>query len=232
MSGCIFVICFIATDEVKHQTPESSCLAVGQKSNIFEKIWNQTTILTSFWKCSCFPKSIAILKCNVFIIVLWNVLILNILNHSQIQFLKRWRSVVITYPEKRPFANTIIFVSSILRTRCLGLFFIVCVIADSLMLSSVQSFSLSDSLRPHGLQHARLPCPSAHPGACSNSCPSSQWYHSTISSSVISFSSYPQSFPALGSFPVSPALHIRRPKFSFSISPSIEYSGLISFRID
>ena len=59
---------------------------------------------------------------------------------------------------------------------------------------------ISDSLRPHGLQHARLPCPSAHPGACSNSCPSSQWYHSTISSSVISFSSYLQSCPASGSF--------------------------------
>ena len=60
-----------------------------------------------------------------------------------------------------------------------------------------------NSLWPHGLQHARLPCPSPTPGACSNSCPSSQWCHPTISSSVIPFSSCPQSFPASGSFPVS-----------------------------
>ena len=54
----------------------------------------------------------------------------------------------------------------------------------------------SDSLWPHGLQHARLPCPSPSPGACSNSCPLSQWCHPTISSSVAPFSSCPQSFPA------------------------------------
>ena len=60
-----------------------------------------------------------------------------------------------------------------------------------------------DSLRPHGLQHTRLPCPSPTPGACSNSCPLSRWCHPTISSSVILFSSCHQSFPASGSFPVS-----------------------------
>ena len=54
-----------------------------------------------------------------------------------------------------------------------------------------------------GLQHARLPCPSPSPRACSNSCPLSQWCHLTISSSFIPFSSCPQSFPASGSFPVS-----------------------------
>ena len=59
---------------------------------------------------------------------------------------------------------------------------------------------LSDSLQPHGLQHARLPCPSPTPGACSNSCPSSRWCHPTISSSVISFSFCLQSVPASGSF--------------------------------
>ena len=59
---------------------------------------------------------------------------------------------------------------------------------------------VSDSLQPHGLQHARLPCPSLSPGVCSNSCPWSQWCHPTISSSVIRFSSCPQSFPAWGSF--------------------------------
>ena len=57
----------------------------------------------------------------------------------------------------------------------------------------------SDSLCPHGLQHARLPCPSPAPGACSNSCPSSRWYHPTISSFVVPFSSCLQSFPASGS---------------------------------
>ena len=60
---------------------------------------------------------------------------------------------------------------------------------------------VSDSLQPHGLQHTRLPCPLLSPGACSNSCPLSWWYHPTISSSVIPFSSCPQSFPASGSFP-------------------------------
>ena len=61
---------------------------------------------------------------------------------------------------------------------------------------------VSDSFRPHGLQHTRLPCPSPTPGACSNSCPLSWWCHPTISSSVVSFSSCLQSFPASGSFPV------------------------------
>ena len=62
---------------------------------------------------------------------------------------------------------------------------------------------ISDSLWPHGLQHARLPCPSLSPGVCSNSCPLSQCYHPTISFSVTPFSSHPQSFPASGSFPMS-----------------------------
>ena len=59
---------------------------------------------------------------------------------------------------------------------------------------------VSNSLQAHGLQHARLPCPSPTPGAYSNSCPSSQWCHPTISSSVIPFSSHFQSSPASGSF--------------------------------
>ena len=62
---------------------------------------------------------------------------------------------------------------------------------------------LSDSLKFHGLQHARPPCPSLSPRVLSNSCPLSRWCHPTISSSVTSFSSYPQSFPASGSFPMS-----------------------------
>ena len=62
---------------------------------------------------------------------------------------------------------------------------------------------MSDPLRPHGLQYARLPCPSPIPGAYSNSCPLSQWCHPTISSSDVPFSSHLQSFPVSGSFPMS-----------------------------
>ena len=71
--------------------------------------------------------------------------------------------------------------------------------------SSVQ-FSLSvmsDSLRPQGLQHPRPPCPSPIPGVYQNSCPLSYWCHPAVSSSVIPFSSCPQSFPASGSFQMS-----------------------------
>ena len=91
--------------------------------------------------------------------------------------------------------------------------------------------AVSDSLGPHGLQHARPPCPSPTPIIYSNSCPLSQLYHPTISSSVVPFSSCLQSFPASGGS----VLHIRWPKywsFSLNISPSNEYSGLISFRTD
>ena len=62
---------------------------------------------------------------------------------------------------------------------------------------------VSDSLPPHELQHARLPCPSPTPGASLNSCPLSQWCHPAISSSVVPFSSCPRSFPASGSFQMS-----------------------------
>ena len=76
---------------------------------------------------------------------------------------------------------------------------------SSHLISSVQ-FSrsvVSDSLQPRRLQHARPPCPSPTPGVHSNSCPSSWWGHSTISSSVFPFPSCLQSFPASGSFPMS-----------------------------
>ena len=93
---------------------------------------------------------------------------------------------------------------------------------------------MSNSLQPHGLQHAWPPCPSATPGVYSNSCPLSRWCHLTISSSIVPFSSHLQSFPASVSFPMS-LLHVGWPRywsFSFSISSSNEYSGLISFRTD
>ena len=94
---------------------------------------------------------------------------------------------------------------------------------------------MSNSLWPHGLQHARPPCPSRTPGVYPNSCPLSRWCHPTISSSVVPFSSHLQSFPASGSFQMSQLFTSCDPStgvFSFSISPSNEYSGLISFRMD
>ena len=102
------------------------------------------------------------------------------------------------------------------------------------LFSSVQFSHLvvSDSLRPHASQHARPPCPSPTPGVHSNSCPSSRWCHPAISSSVVPFSSCPQSLPAWVSSNES-TLHMRWPKywsFSFSIIPSKEIPGLISFR--
>ena len=93
---------------------------------------------------------------------------------------------------------------------------------------------VSDSLWPHGLEHTRPPCPSPTPRACSNSCPSSWWCHPTISSSVVPFSSCLQSFPASGSFLMSRSSHqvAKDWNFSFSISPSNEYSGMFSLRTD
>ena len=93
---------------------------------------------------------------------------------------------------------------------------------------------VSDSLWPHESQHTRPPCPSPTPGVHSDSHPSSWWCHPAISSSVVPFSSCPQSLPASSLFNES-TLHMRWPKywsFSFSINPSNEYSGLISFRMD
>ena len=93
---------------------------------------------------------------------------------------------------------------------------------------------MSNSLCLHESQHTRPPCPWQTPGVYSNSCPLSRWCHPVISSSVVPFSSCPQSFPASGSFPMS-QLYMRWPKycsFSFSVSPSNEYPGLISFRMD
>ena len=89
---------------------------------------------------------------------------------------------------------------------------------------------MSDSLGTHGLHHTRPPCPSPTPRACSNSCLSSWWCHPNISSSVIYFSSRLQSFPASGSFPMNQVVKVL--EFQLNISPSNEYSGLISFIMD
>ena len=103
--------------------------------------------------------------------------------------------------------------------------------------SSVQ-FSrsiVSDSLRPYESQHAGPPCPSQTAGVCSNSCPSSQWCHPAISSSVVPFSSCPQSLPASGSFPMSQLLAWGGQSIGVSASASVlpmNTQGLISFRMD
>ena len=89
--------------------------------------------------------------------------------------------------------------------------------------SSVQ-FShsvMSDSLWPHGLQHARLPYPSPTPRVYSNSCPSSGWCSPTISSSVVPFSSCPQSFPASESFPMNQLFALGGQRIGVSASTSV-----------
>ena len=90
---------------------------------------------------------------------------------------------------------------------------------------------MSNSLQFHELQHARLPCPSLSPGVCSDSCPLSQWCHPNISSHC-PLPILPSIFPSIRVFSNESALCIRWPNsiFSFSISPSNEYSELISFR--
>ena len=93
---------------------------------------------------------------------------------------------------------------------------------------------MSDSLQPHGLQHARLPCPSPTPRACSNSSPLSRWCHPTISS-CHPLLLLPSIFPSIRVFSKESVLHIRWPNywsFSFNISPSNEHPGLISFRMN
>ena len=116
-------------------------------------------------------------------------------------------------------------------------------IAQIIIISSVQ-FSrsvMSDSLWPHGLQDARLPCPSPTSRARSNSCPSIQWCHPTISSSVVPFSSCLQSFPALGSFSMSQFFSSGGQSIGASASASVlpmniqdwfplELTGLIPFQ--
>ena len=103
-----------------------------------------------------------------------------------------------------------------------------------ILLSSVSSAAhLCLTWWPHGLQHARPPCPSPTPGACSNSCPSNWWCHPTILS-CHPLLLPPSIFPSIRVFSES-VLPIRWPQywsFSFSISPSNEHSGLISFRVD
>ena len=108
---------------------------------------------------------------------------------------------------------------------------------ESLIVPTLLLFSrpvTSDSLWPHGLQHARPPCPSPSPEVCPSSCSLYRWCHPATSSSDAFFSFCPQSFPASGTFQWIGCSH-QWPKywsFSFSFSPPNEYSGLISLKMD
>ena len=139
------------------------------------------------------------------------------------------------------FFNWVVCFVDIECMRCLHTFDINPCWSYHIFLHSVSQFSqfshsvVSDSLQPHKLQHARPPCPSPTPGVHSNSCPLSRWCHPAISSSVVPFFSCPQSLPASRVFSNVSTLRMRWPKywsFSFSIIPSKEHPGLISFRMD
>ena len=102
-----------------------------------------------------------------------------------------------------PGRKAITNLDNILKSRDITLLTKVCLVKAMIFPVLFSRSVVSNSLWPHGQQHARLPCPSPTPKACSNSCPLSWWCHPTISSSVIPFSSYLQSFQASGSFPMS-----------------------------
>ena len=111
-------------------------------------------------------------------------------------------------------------------------------LSPSFLICKTQFTSVTQScltLQPHEQQHARPPCPSPTPGVHPNPCPSSWWCHPTISSSVVPFSSCPQSFSTSRSFPMGQLFTSGGQKywsFSFNISPTNEHPGLISFRMD
>ena len=119
-------------------------------------------------------------------------------------------------PCSLPYATTILFLSLLL-------------VIDNCSVQFSGSV-VSDSLQPHELQHARPPCPSSTPRVHSNSCPSSYWFHPAISSSVVRFSSCPQSLPASGSLSMSQLFAWGGQ--SIGVSASSEHPGLISFRMD
>ena len=110
-----------------------------------------------------------------------------------------------------------------------------CIYKIFIFFSQFSHSVVSNSLWPHELQHTRPPCPSSTPRVYSNPCPLSRWCHPTISSSVVPFSSCPQSFPASGYFLMSQFFTSGGQNVGVSasnISPSNEHPGLISFRMD
>ena len=114
---------------------------------------------------------------------------------------------------------------SVYCTKCVGQLIVIFHLASVLpMTLEVQFSSVAQScltLQPHGLQHPRLPCPSPTSGAYSNSCASSRWCHPTISSSVVPFSSCPQSFPASGSFQMNQFFALGGQSIGVSASASV-----------
>ena len=118
---------------------------------------------------------------------------------------------------------------------CQSLWHVLCLVASTLQLTFSCFFPCSVQFSSsHGLQHARLPCPSPTPGVYSNSVPLSRWYHLTISSSFVPLSSRLQSSPASESFQMSQLFASGGQSIgalSISISPSNEHPGLISFRM-
>ena len=109
---------------------------------------------------------------------------------------------------------------------CHSLFYPIGGISINSIVVVAQLLSRVDSLRPHGLQHARLPCPSSSPGACSNSCPWSRWCHPTISSASLLL--LPSIFSSIRVSSNELVLHIRWPKYwSFSFTPMVSYPALI-----
>ena len=124
------------------------------------------------------------------------------------------------------------------RKKCVTKRNVIITVCDTIINSSSVHFShsaVSDSLWSHGLQHARLPCPSPTPGVYSNSCPLNWWCHPTILSSVVPFSFYLQSCPESGSFPMSQFFASGGQSIGLLASasvPSNEHSGLISFSFD
>ena len=122
-----------------------------------------------------------------------------------------------------------------MRAYFLTVLFLVPRLGGWLCVCMCVSFSVvSNSLWPHKSQHTRPPCPSSTPRVYPNSCALSQWCHPAVSSSVIPFTSCHQSLPA-SIFSSGSTIRIRWPKywsFSLSISPSNEYPGLVSFRMD
>ena len=109
------------------------------------------------------------------------------------------------------------------KKLCLSVWLLDGFLKIHLSFSSVQfnCSVVSYYVQPHGLQHTRPPCPSPTPRACSNSCPSYQWCHTTVSSSVVPFSSHLQFFPASGSFPVSQFFILGGQSIGVSASASV-----------
>ena len=140
-------------------------------------------------------------------------------------------------------SNSAFFISWLLAGYSLTFNFFICkmwifhyIVEESENFISSVQFSrsvMSNSLQPHGLQHARLLCPSPTPGACSNSCPSNRWCHPTISSSVVPFSSHLQKTQHQGLFKWVSSSHQVVKVLEFQLQHwSFQCWELISFRID